>query len=134
MELWKLLAHNHWYTLNFFGYELRLCSRCSGYVLGLSTIILSTRYLGLNTGYWSQSVILIIIATLSIPMILDWLSQSWGLRESTNHIRLVTGMLMGLSIGIFSQLNISVDIKRVIFLWLVFIILFAGSPRANLSY
>lgn len=126
MELWRLLAHNHWYTLYLMGYELRLCARCSGYVLGLTAFTVSTSLLGLATGLWSESVMLFAIVVLSIPMILDWVTQSWGLRESTNFTRLLTGTLMGLGIGVFSQLSMSLEAKRLIFMLIAVAVLMGG--------
>ena len=126
MELWRLLAHNHWYTLNIFGRELRLCARCSGYVIGLSSFTIYTGFLGLATGLWSQVSMIFTIIALSMPMILDWVTQSWGLRDSTNFIRIATGTLMGLGIGVFSQLSISFQTKRMIFMLIAMAILLGG--------
>ncbi len=36
VELWRLLAHDHWFTLSLLGRELRLCARCSGYLIGFA--------------------------------------------------------------------------------------------------
>jgi uncharacterized membrane protein len=126
MELWRLLAHNHWYTLNLLGVELRLCARCSGYLIGLTSFTLLTGFLGLNTGLWSQFSMIFAIVALSLPLIGDWVTQSWGLRDSTNFIRFVTGTLMGLGIGVFSQMSISLQTKRMIFMWIAMAVLLAG--------
>jgi hypothetical protein len=48
MEIWRLLAHRHWFTLRAFGSELRLCSRCSGYLAGFLFLTASRSVIGLQ--------------------------------------------------------------------------------------
>jgi len=92
MELWRLLAHRNWLTLRALGLELRLCSRCSGYLAGFLFLTASKSVTGLQ----ALQVVptqhqFIICMLLTMPLILDWLTQSWGLRESDNVKRLITG-------------------------------------------
>ena len=106
MELWRLLAHNHWLTLNVFRYELRLCARCSGYLLGfIAPLLLSGRVADLSE---SLDIRLQLIACflLAMPYAVDWVTQSWELRESSNRVRLATGILLGMGIFLFSRFNI----------------------------
>ena len=106
MEPWRLLAHNHWLTLNLCGYELRLCARCSGYLLGFTTpLLISGRVAELSESLDIRFQ-LIACFLLAIPYAVDWVTQSWGLRESSNRIRLVTGILLGMDIFLFSRLNL----------------------------
>ena len=125
MEPWRLLAHNHWFTLNILGYKVRVCSRCSGYVIGFISFttfskILRLRFLSIDTS--AIAVFLLLVA----PFVYDWLSQSWGLRESNNVLRAITGALMGLGIGLFSQLNMRPELKREIFVLTAAMILIIG--------
>jgi len=115
LELWRLLAHNHWFTLNLYGYRVRLCARCSGYILGFATMLLIlsplSDLLGLkahvNQGY--------VFFLLAIPLVLDWVTQSWGLRTSNNYVRLITGGLMGVNIFLFSNFSTNFQMGRFIF-------------------
>jgi uncharacterized membrane protein len=126
MELWRLFAHNHWYTLNLFGRELRLCARCSGYVFGLMSFMLYSELLGLPFMLFNSIYIKYVIILLSFPFILDWVTQSWGLRNSTNLIRIFTGTLMGFGIGVFSQVSMNFQTKRIIFIFIIFSVLLSG--------
>lgn len=120
VELWRLLAHDHWFTLSLLGRELRLCARCSGYVVGLAApALLSADPTALSPAARLPALIL-----LAAPLALDWVTQSWGLRESTNPVRLATGILMGLDIFLFSRLGIQSG--RTIFVGAVLLVASAG--------
>ena len=105
MELWRLLAHNHWVTLKVYGYELRLCARCSGYLLGFTVPQIAS--LNVATLKSLDARIQLLACTLlALPYVVDWVTQSWGMRESNNRVRLVTGIMMGLATFLFSRLGI----------------------------
>jgi uncharacterized membrane protein len=124
LELWKLLAHNHWLTLNLYGFELRLCARCSGYLLGLTLpLLISGRVADLSESLDIRFQ-LIACFLLAIPYAVDWVTQSWGLRESSNRIRLVTGISLGMDIFLFSRLNIIAG--RTIFINAVLFVILLG--------
>jgi len=106
MELWRLLAHNHWLTLNLYGYELRLCARCSGYLVGFTAPLLISGRVAKLSESLDTRVQLIACFLLALPYAVDWVTQSWGMRESSNRLRLVTGILMGMDIFLFSRLDI----------------------------
>ena len=106
MELWRLLAHNHWVTLKLYGIELRLCARCSGYLLGFTAPLLASGLVADLSGSLDIRVQMLACLLLAIPYVVDWLTQSWGMRESSNGVRLSTGILMGLGIFLFSRLNL----------------------------
>ncbi len=106
MELWRLLAHNHWVTLNLYGYELRLCARCSGYLLGFTMPLLASSHIMKLSESLDVRVQLMACFLMALPYVVDWLTQSWGVRQSSNGIRLITGFLMGMDVFLFSRLNI----------------------------
>ncbi|HEX9915620.1 MAG TPA: DUF2085 domain-containing protein, partial [Candidatus Bathyarchaeia archaeon] len=100
--------------------ELRLCARCSGYVVGLAApALLSADPTALSPAARLPALIL-----LAAPLALDWVTQSWGLRESTNPVRLATGILMGLDIFLFSRLGIQSG--RTIFVCAALLVASAG--------
>ena len=106
MELWRLLAHNHWVTLKLYGIELRLCARCSGYLLGFTAPLLASGLVANLSRSLDVRVQMLACFLLALPYVVDWLTQSWGTRESSNGVRLATGILMGLGIYLFSRLNL----------------------------
>lgn len=124
MELWRLLAHNHWFTVNLCGLRVRLCARCSGYLIGfaapfifLGNLFGSVELTGVP-GY--------VFLALAAPLVLDWVTQSWGYRESTNGVRLVTGILMGVDVFLFSKLSASLEMGGTIFVAAVITITVIG--------
>ena len=127
MELWRLFAHRHWFTLRFFNREVRVCARCSGYVAGFLVLRVLQRLFGspildfLGTPYQ-----LLFYLLFSIPLISDWLTQSWGWRESNNGLRFFTGALLGIGIAIFSSAHITPQLKAFLYLTTASIIFLLG--------
>jgi uncharacterized membrane protein len=126
VEFWRLLAHNHWITINLFGFKIRLCSRCSGYAMGFASFTLLAKWFRIKPDSLNILPALIVFILLVLPLIYDWITQSWGLRESNNAIRLLTGTLMGLGIGFFSELSIEIQLKRMVFVSVAILILIIG--------
>ncbi len=105
MELWRLLAHRHWITLRILGGELRLCARCSGYALGLIALTAYRAIFGLQFFDYLGSPLQFLLCYLTVaPLALDWVTQSWGWRESSNRLRLVTGTILGIGLSLFAQI------------------------------
>jgi len=101
LEAWRIVAHNHWFTLKLFNRELRICSRCSGYLAGFSVFLLSQNLLrSLFLGLEVEIQLMICFLTV-IPMSTDWLTQSWGFRESNNQLRFATGAILGIGMILF---------------------------------
>jgi uncharacterized membrane protein len=112
MELWRLLAHRHWFTLRVFGLELRLCSRCSGYLAGFLFLTASRSVVGLQALQAVPTQLQFIICMLfAMPLILDWLTQSWGLRESDDVTRFITGAMLGIGVSLYSATEFLPDLK-----------------------
>jgi len=42
-----------------------------------------------------------VFAISPLPAVIDWATQTIGRRESSNHIRLLTGYLLGIGFGLF---------------------------------
>lgn len=76
-------------SFHFKGRKFPLCARCTGVFLGYST--LSLFHLGVITPN------LLLITVFSLPMLIDSLTQSYGVRESNNILRLMTGFMFGAS-------------------------------------
>ena len=81
-------------SIPFFGFEKLFCSRCLGIVLGAFFVgILSLFIHTIFTDNWLLGVFLI------LPLILDGFSQLFGIRESNNYVRLITGFLFSIGLG-----------------------------------
>lgn len=116
MELWRLLAHRNWFTLRAFGLELRLCSRCSGYLAGFLFLTASRSVTGPQALQALPTQLQFIICMLfAMPLILDWLTQSWGLRESDNFTRFITGAILGIGVSLYSVTEFLPDLKAPLF-------------------
>lgn len=78
-----------------------ICARCLGLYGGFFLLSLIFLIAGLNLFQQIQVLepvlVLFICFILSIPLVIDWLSQSKGLRHSTNIIRFMVGLLTALS-------------------------------------
>jgi uncharacterized membrane protein len=88
------------------GLELRLCARCSGYLVGF----LSFTALGGVAGLPAFRTLpfqhqLLICAILTAPTAVDWLTQSLGLRESNNALRFITGASLGAVVSLYSSIT-----------------------------
>ena len=79
-----------------------ICFRCFGIILGLPAG-LSMGFQHLFSSRWFGLIFL-------IPMILDAVTQEIGRRKSNNNLRLITGFLGGIGIGVFFILWILNDL------------------------
>ncbi len=77
-------------------HEQRFCTRCSGQ--WVSTASFASLMLVFQPEI-SIAVRLAVLALLPMPALLDWVTQTWGTRESTTPIRLITGSLLGAGVG-----------------------------------
>ena len=67
------------------GYQLPLCARCTGIVIG--------HLLGIAASFFRMDSFLSLIGTL--PLMIDGMVQKYTSYESTNMRRLITGILYG---------------------------------------
>jgi len=127
MDLWRLLAHNHWITLDIFGRKLRLCARCSGYVSGSLILITSHELLRFPFfGSLNARAQMFLCFILLLPSVSDWMTQSWGWRESNNGLRLLTGLLLGFGVYLFFKVEMIAPAKVLIYGCSVAILSIAG--------
>jgi uncharacterized membrane protein len=134
MELWRLVAHRHWITLDVFGRRLRLCARCTGYALGFLalTAVISVqglKFFGSLSPLYQVAVCLLLLA----PLTLDWVTQSWGRRESNNGLRLLTGLFLGSSVSLFSLVDATRNFRVLFYLYTAMIIVLGGTIGKRMS-
>jgi uncharacterized membrane protein len=134
MELWRLLAHRHWFTLRLLGRELRLCARCSGYALGILALTAYGSLFGLSAfGSLDPRLQILLCYLTVVPLTCDWLTQSWGWRESNNNLRLTTGTTLGIGLSLFSRVAAPSSLKALCLVYTAVAITAAGLIK-GLSY
>jgi len=62
----------------------------------------------------------------AMPLILDWLTQSLGLRESDNVTRFITGAILGMDISLYSAIEFLPDLKAPLFVLITFAVALIG--------
>jgi uncharacterized membrane protein len=96
--LFRLMCHGRpERSLDLFGVPMPICARCTGIYLGLIA--------GLFV-YWlvqfaSEKAFKRIALIGLVPLGVDGLTQLTGLRESTNALRIATGLVAGLAFGLW---------------------------------
>lgn len=88
-------------SLFYLGYQMPLCARCTGIYIGF---VVATVYVALLHRRFEFSrralPVALLITSLALPLIIDVATSYTGLRSTTNNIRLLTGLLFGISGGI----------------------------------
>ena len=83
--------------LPLFDVPMPICARCTGIYLGLIAGLLA--FLALP---WVAEKTMRIVSIVAVtPLAIDGLTQLAGLRESTNPLRIATGMAAGLAFGMW---------------------------------
>ena len=100
-DIYKIFRHicNQMPTHCFwiFGSNMALCARCFCIYLSLFiTGIVLLLYPKFRNFKKKNSLGFV----LSIPMVIDGLSQFWGMHESNNFYRAITGILAGIGLGL----------------------------------
>jgi uncharacterized membrane protein len=127
MEYWRLIAHNHWLTLRILNKEVRLCARCSGYLVGFFALTALRKFLGLTIAHNLNIQFQLSLCVLFIiPLTYDWLTQSWGWRESNNGLRLLTGAILGVGVSLLSAIEMAPYLKKLMFVYIAILIVLVG--------
>lgn len=96
--LFRLMCHGRpERSLELFGVPMPICARCTGIYLGLLA--------GL-AAFWlvrfvSEKAFRIASFIAVTPLAIDGLTQLTGLRESTNELRIATGVVAGFAFGLW---------------------------------
>jgi uncharacterized membrane protein len=107
---------NRTIRLSIIGHKIFLCSRCLAQNIGLVVSLWAIVTFRIHITDIIHSVFL--FGLLPLPVTVDWFSQTMGNRESNNIIRVITGFLFGISLGV----SISVIIHVNIFATLIMIV------------
>jgi uncharacterized membrane protein len=96
--LFRMLCHGRVERcFELFGAPMPICARCTGIYLGLLGGLLLFPLIPLLRERVMRMVALVAI----VPLGLDGLTQLFGLRESVNPLRVVTGILAGMAFGLW---------------------------------
>jgi len=87
-------------SLCYRGRYFGLCARCTGMYLGGILTVLS---FPLWAGLFTPEVRLVGGTLLLLPSGIDGTTQLLGERESTNKLRIVTGLFLGVGVVLFAQ-------------------------------
>ncbi len=88
---------NRTWRLIVFGHRIYICTRCLGQYIGMALAIFATISLDFQVECIGSA--LLFFGILPFPAAFDWFTQTvWG-RESVNSIRVLTGFLLGISLG-----------------------------------
>ena len=81
-------------TLFLLGRPMAVCARCFALSAGLAAgALLAGRVRALREGRWRVGFVWVAVAM--VPMAIDGFTQLFGWRESTNPLRVATGLLLG---------------------------------------
>lgn len=128
MPVWSvILAHRHWVTFRLWEHEIRLCARCSGTVIGYFSTIFFLSLADLSSFHLLPPLGQISISfQLALPSAIDWLTQTWGYRTSTNSLRLSLGFLVGFGAGLLSLSPLTGTTKTLSLACLAFLVIAMG--------
>lgn len=73
------------------GKQFPVCARCTGIYIGYISIFVFAAFRAHFSVIWSLALI--------IPAVLDGITQAWCRRESTNMLRLITGIMFGVGVS-----------------------------------
>ena len=96
--LFRLMCHGRVERcLELFGAPMPICARCVGIYAGMLAGILA---------FWAvpllrERVMRGFAIAAAVPLAIDGLTQLSGLRESTNPLRIATGLVAGLAFGLW---------------------------------
>jgi uncharacterized membrane protein len=82
-------------SLDLFGVPMPICARCFGIYAGLLAGIATFQLVP----FLRERVVRMVAFAAVTPLAIDGVTQLLGLRESTNPLRLVTGVVAGLAFG-----------------------------------
>ena len=82
--------------LRVLSWEQRFCTRCSGQWMATAAcvaLMLAFRW-EIALPIW-----MVVLSLLPMPALLDWITQTWGIRESSTTLRMITGSILGIGAG-----------------------------------
>ena len=81
------------------GWRMPLCSRCFGLYFGLVLSFIFSITFNIAR-LFNKNQLLLVAFVLCSPLAIDGITQLFKLRESSNSMRLVTGLMSGIFCGV----------------------------------
>lgn len=102
MNIFKYVCHQR-PDRSFFirGHQFPLCSRCTGFVAGTISFIIFSFFYPIHYSY----NLLLLSVILQLPYIIDGFTQLFGLRESFNMLRFITGFIGAFGLIIMARIT-----------------------------
>ncbi len=101
MELTKYICHRKpERSFHINSHQFPVCARCTGFYTGLIVYLICN---SIYTHNYDLNMLMLSMV-LMIPVAVDGFTQYFGLRESTNNLRFITGFIGG--IGLIISLKI----------------------------
>ncbi len=95
MKYSKILCHRiPERSFHYKNHQFPVCARCTGFYTGLAVFLIYNYFFSIT--YTIE--LFIISAALLIPAAVDGFTQFFGLRESNNNLRFVTGFIGGIGL------------------------------------
>ena len=92
------------------GAPMPICARCTGIYLGLFAGLTIFLILGRSGRLAFPTPALFVLIS---PLALDGVSQAMGLRESTNELRIVTGLIAGAAFAMWALILVDRNGRRI---------------------
>ena len=123
----RVLSHNdnHFFIVNMEGEDVRLCTRCTGMLIGFAVSILPI--ILFETNHASGKLITGIAILLSLLDFFYWILTRIQLVPDKNGIRVMTGIMLGVGISLFGQASINWLLKIPLMI-LPFLAIFVLNP------
>jgi uncharacterized membrane protein len=83
--------------------QFPICARCTGIYIGYIAVIVFATFRTHFSVLWSFG--------LAIPMFIDGITQAYFRRESTNVLRLITGLMFGVGISSLIAILAKITVK-----------------------
>ncbi len=105
MKYSKILCHRMpERSFHYKNHQFPVCARCTGFYTGLTVFLIYNFFY--NITYTVELFIASII--LLIPVAIDGFTQLFGLRESNNNLRFITGFIGGIGLIILMKITFKI--------------------------
>ncbi|WP_297898246.1 DUF2085 domain-containing protein [Methanobrevibacter sp.] len=97
MNIFKYFCHQkpeRSFKIN--NYQFPVCARCTGFYISIFVYVIIAMNIAITYTLYTTLLALILI----IPTVVDGTTQYFGLRESNNTLRLITGLMGGFGLMI----------------------------------
>ena len=97
-------------VVRLWGWQQAFCTRCTFQwsACAITAIGFQLTDLSVGTAVWT-----VVLGVLPMPALVDWVTQTWGYRESTTPLRAFTGVLLGCGFGMELTTLLRLDVTMI---------------------